>query len=255
MNINECAERLRYYGEKCAQHLNRGRLSHVLALRGVCLDAPSLQSKFQNLIRASYDEIKQDLLDGKLRHGLHELHLVSLKADFELYLNRVLTVLWTAHFDRLAQNAPKRPDVSLRDIADATIQGATARDFVIEAVVPAHGLAALTDAVEQATGISVPKDLIRTDFEYSQWSQIRVAFEVRHLIEHRDGKVDCKFREHVEGFWDKSTWGKRDVEVTNLQKVTVEEEDVVSTHSAMCKASRVLTDALVEWNSKVAVKG
>ena len=247
MTTAECADRLRYYGRKCEQHLSRGRLSHLLALRGIRGQTPASDSEVQELVRASFDEIGPDLLDTKLRRELHELHLVPLKANFELYLNRILTVVWTAHFGTLAPNAPHSRKLSLRDVGAAALQGTRARDLVIDTVVPTHGLKALVDAVTDATRIRVPRDLAGCDA--AEWSQIRVAFEVRHLVEHRDGNVDGDFRRRVEGFWEKSTWGTRDPLVSSVRKISVEEEDVLCTYRAMCNATRLLTDALVQWNS------
>ena len=166
----------------------------------------------------------------KLRRALHEVHLIALKADFELFLNRVLTVVWTAHFDSLAGKASNK---RVRELALAAVQGNAGHDFVIQMVVPEYGLPALVGTLKEATHIELPKDLPAYDF--SQWSQIQVAFAVRHLIEHRDGKVDTRFRENVQKFWDNSSWGKRGRLPDTLEKITVEEADVVHTYDAMCR--------------------
>lgn len=51
-------------------------------------------------------------------------------------------------------------------------------------------------------------------------------------MEHRDGKVDQRFARAVRGFWFKSTWGRR-LDLENLDKIAVEEEDVIATCDAM----------------------
>jgi hypothetical protein len=247
-NREGAAERLRHYGRKCEQHLSRVRLSHLLALGGLRIDALDLESPFNALVRASFQEVQPDLQDMELRRGLHEVHLIALKANFELYLNRVLTVVWTAHFPSLAGNAPGKRDFSLREFAEAAVHGNGAREFVIQMVVPEYGLTALVGMLKEATGIELPKGL--TAYAFSQWSQIKVAFEVRHLIEHRDGRVDSDFQAHVQKFWSNSSWGKRGRLPDMLERITVEEADVGNTYDAMREAARLLTDALVHWDSR-----
>jgi hypothetical protein len=247
-NRQSAAERLRHYGRKCDQHLSRVRLSHLLALDGLRIDAAGLALHINDLVRASFEEVQSDLRDMKLRRGLHEVHLIALKADFELYLNRVLTVVWTAHFASLADKAPGKRDVSLRQLAEAAVHGNAGRDFVIQMVVPEHGLTALVGTLKEATGIELPRDLPAYDF--AQWSQIQVAFDVRHLIEHRDGRVDSDFRAHVKKFWSNSSWGKRNRLPDLLDRITVEEADVGYTYDAMRDAARLLTEALVRWDSQ-----
>jgi hypothetical protein len=194
----DCIDRLWYYGSKCDQHLSRIRLSHLLALRAVRVEALGLDSELEQVVRDSFESSEPDVL-AKLRRGLHEVHLVALKADFELYLNRVLTVVWTADFDSLVTKVSGKHDVSLRDIAEAALEGVSGRDFVTAKVVPSHGLGALGDALKLATGIDLRG--IVANHNLAHWSQIQVGFEVRHLIEHCDGKIDTDFRKAVEGFW------------------------------------------------------
>ena len=252
-NREGAAERLRYYGRKCDQHLSRVRLSHVLASHSPEIDVAQLESSINELVRASFEEAQPDLRDRKLRQGLHEVHLVALKAEFELYLNRMLTVLWTAHFDSLAGKAPGKRDVSLRELAEAAMHGVASRDFVIQMVVPAHGLAALVGSLKEATDIELPKDLPAYDF--SQWSQIQLAFQVRHLIEHRDGRVDSDFRTHARKFWSNSSWGRRGSMPGVLERITVEEVDVACTYGAMREGARLITDALLLWDSRQPERG
>jgi hypothetical protein len=160
----------------------------------------------------------------------------------------VLTVLWTEHFASLAGKAPGKQDVSLRELADAAAHGNTGRDFVIQMVVPEHGLGALVRTLKEATGIELPKDL--PGYKFSRWSQIKVAFEVRHLIEHRDGRVDSDFRAHVQKFWSNSSWGRRGRLPDRRERIIVEEEDVKYTFDAMRETARLLTDVLVQWDSR-----
>lgn len=49
-SMHSCEERLRYYGAKCEQHLNRMRLSHVLALSAVNADVSLLGPSAEHLL-------------------------------------------------------------------------------------------------------------------------------------------------------------------------------------------------------------
>jgi hypothetical protein len=100
-NPDGSTEKLRHYGTKCDQHLSRVRLSHRLALDGSRIDVPKVQAGINELARASFDEVQPDRRELKLRSALHEVHLVALKSDFELYLNRVVTVDRAFRFARL----------------------------------------------------------------------------------------------------------------------------------------------------------
>jgi hypothetical protein len=241
------AERLRHYGRKCDQHLNRVRLSHLLATAGLRGDNTYLESRTNELIRESFDDAEPDW-KMKLHRGLHEVHLVALKAEFELYLNRVLTVIWTVHFTTLPRKAIGKGTVSLGELADAAVQGISGRDFIIQMVVPAHGLRSLVNSLMEATSIKLPKGL--PGYHFSQWSQLQLAFEVRHLIEHRDGRVDSDFRLHVGQFWEHSSWGRRGPLPNVAERITIQESDVDCTYEAMRQTARLLTEALVLWDSR-----
>jgi hypothetical protein len=68
------------------------------------------------------------------------------------------------------------------------------------------------------------------------------------LVVHRDGKVDGRFREAIREVWSDSSWGRR-VGLERLEKVVVEEEDVIATHDAMLNATELLTNDVLLWSS------
>lgn len=245
-----CEERLRYYGVKCVEHLNRVRLSHMLAVSAISTAASPLEPIVEHLLRDSFDESTPPHLHAsKLLRGLHEIHLVSLKANFELYLNRSLTAVWLSHLTSLVGRVPSESSASLREIAAAIAgedepQSAAALEFIVDRIVPVHALGLLVSALQNATDINAPKVLNQHDFQL--WPQLLVAFEVRHLLEHRDGKVDKKFQAKVGGLWSNSSWKDRHLET--MTKVTLEAKDVEITHEAMVQASRLLTAELCSWS-------
>jgi hypothetical protein len=246
--MGDIAERLTHYEAKCSEHLNRVRLSHLLALKAL-EDKPFLSDeKFKHIIRASFVDIEPDKDLAKLRLVLHKLHLLSLKISFELFLNRVLSTVWKFHFTELAPTISGQ--VYLSELAASIVEpgesSADLREFIIDKVVWNHGLVHFEKVLKSATQIQLHDVLNAKDFHY--WPQIYTAFEARHLVEHRDGKVDGRFREAIAGFWPNSSWGRR-TNLEGLEKVVVEEEDVVATLDAMLNATALLTGELLRWSS------
>jgi hypothetical protein len=121
------------------------------------------------------------------------------------------------------------------------------REFIIAKIVRNQGLAHFTGLLQNATQIRLDELLNAKDFHY--WPQIRTAFETRHLLEHRDGKVDAGFREVVAHYWPNSSWGGR-LSLEGLERVAVEEEDVIATHDAMLNATELLTIELLRWSRR-----
>jgi hypothetical protein len=221
--MSEFAERLTHYDTKCREHLSRVRLSHMLALEALSGEQVQSDEK-RDLIRASFGNQLQEGYETKIPTVVHKLHLVSLKANFELFLNRLLSTVWTFHFPELSPTI-SGPLISLRELAAAfehtTDSRIDIRDFIIEKIVPAYGLQQFEKALEKTTCIHLYDVLNRKDIHY--WPQIYTAFEVRHLVEHRDGRVDREFRTKLAKKWDQSSWGRRD-SLEQLKKVPVRAE-------------------------------
>jgi hypothetical protein len=244
--MRSLAERLTYYDRKCQQHLNCVRLSHLIATGALENADWTPDGSLERLLDSSFDKAQREVRDAKLRHGLHEIHLVALKANFELYLNRVLSAIWTVSFLALTPKMPAGRDVSLRELAESLLDDGEgemkARDLIIDRIVPVHGLRQLVTMLKESTGIRLPDLLYRTNLRY--WPQIHVAFEIRHLVEHRDGTVDPTFRKSVAQLWDTSSWGHRE-QLDGLRKIRVEGEDVNATYEAMAHGAALLTQELL----------
>lgn len=248
--MSEFAELLNHYEEKCLQHLNRVRLSHMLALGAVSGEQFQSDEKRWDLIRASFGNEMQDRYETKLRTGLHKLHLLSLKVNFELFLNRLLSTVWKFHFPKLIPAISRdTPGISLRELATAfvgtTDSSVDVREFIIDRIVPVYGLQQFETALNKTTRIRLSDVLKRKNSHC--WPQIYTAFEVRHLVEHRDGRVDKAFRTKLAKKWDQSSWGRRD-SLEQLKKVPVEAEDVIETCTAMLEATGLLTAEVLRWS-------
>jgi hypothetical protein len=250
----EVAQRLKRYGLKAQQHLSRVRLSHSLALKSFASNA-DFDDVEADLLRQSFDDEGSGDVHTKLLAELHEIHLVALKANFELYLNRIATVAaeWQvtgSHRRRshgivaLLLNSGLKKSLLAALLAEG--QSDIEPEDVIDRVVPVHGLPALLKCLDLITGVSL-RDVLNHRHDRAGWAQIAVAFEVRHLIEHRDGKVDGRFRNSktVQENWPHSSWKR--VSVSELDKVPVEHQDVVATYEAMMRATDVFTRSLLDW--------
>jgi hypothetical protein len=206
--VDDMRERLKHYRTKCTQHLNRVRISHLLALEALVNEKPLLTKDYQDLVRASFADMPPTKSLAKMHSALHKQHLVSLKINFELFLNRLLTTVWSFNFAELAAKVPKQT-VNLRDLADSIIHGGESnpdmRDFLIGRIVPDHGLLGFEESLEVATKVRLQAVLKDKSLPY--WAQILTAFEIRHLVEHRDGRVDARFRKAVKDVWSNSSWG------------------------------------------------
>jgi hypothetical protein len=114
------------------------------------------------------------------------------------------------------------------------------RRLLIERIIPQAGLNPLRKELERTTGISL-------DFlNRADWAQISVAFEVRNLVEHRDGMVDQAFLRNISDYWGNSSW-RRFATPLLRDRVPVEEEDVTGTYEAMMQSTRRLSKELLSW--------
>ena len=252
-NMPAFIEQLTHYETKCRQHLSRVRLSHVLGLSAIHWTEAYSDETSAELIRRSFDIRVRQEFESKLPSMLHEVHLVSLKANFELFLNRVLWAVWTSYFRELKSIISANEQLSMRGLADSIAATESiiddARALIIDRLVPRYGLGSFATALENTTQIRLHQILNRKDYHY--WPQIFTAFEVRHLIEHRDSQIDKKFRMDLAPYWTNSTWGARE-SLDRLKRIAVEEADVAQTYEAMCEATGLVAEAVLEWSSRNA---
>jgi hypothetical protein len=242
------AEECKRYKQECLQHLHRAELSRVLALRQVRSEAPR-QPEDERLIQESLGGS-----DGNVGEAVASIitktHFLLLKVEFEFFLNRMLHCVWDHHFSALLGQA--RPKLlsethKLAEFARAVSRG-DAKGYVLRKVIPAHGLAPLCNVLKDSTGIDVPACL---KGEWRHWAQIRSAFEVRHLIEHANGKIDDAFLEKVEedgpvrDSWRQSSWGN--LPLQRRAKLPIRAEDFEATLEAMLLAADRIADAVANF--------
>src|SRR5262249_16002845 len=125
-------------------------------------------------------------------------------------------------------------------LAEANDGFPTLRDAIVDRLIPSHGLEFLLNLLEGFAEVKLVKRLNTADSKC--WPQIKSAFEVRHLVEHRDGRVDAHFRDAVGSVWAKTSWG--DQKLAGMKKVAVRETDVVATYRAMMRAATTVGIAI-----------
>lgn len=246
MSSNNPLSRIEYYCRKAKQHLTRVRVSHQIALASVSRGTSGSDVTPQ-LLTAAFGSGDTAALADKLSPMVNEIHLVALKANFELFLNRMLTALWVGWFKDILASYSGDERLTMKDLGEILVNGdrsLTAEDLLVEAVVPRHGLTAFRTAIKAATGLDLRSIIYAGNKQ--RWPQVWVAFSVRHLVEHRDGRVDADFRKTVRDEWPFSSWGSADLAST--QKVLVMHDDVMATYRSMMESVDVVTTALTEWS-------
>lgn len=179
----------------------------------------------------------------RMKAMLVKSHFLVLKADLELFLHlfalecwRVKLLAHVATGEELSVEARKRIRKSTLD-ASAVLAHADAIEAVAATLVPIHGLNGICSAAE-AAGVDVRGVCKKADPKI--WPQTFTAFQVRHIIEHRNGRVDADFRAQVHKLWGATTWGKRPPSLDEKVRVEVTKEDLLGTAKRMLS----LVDAL-----------
>jgi hypothetical protein len=219
------------YRAKCQQHLRRTELARRLALSQVAPGAGFLAANRQ-LVDEALGGTSPDPLDA-LRSVITRTHFLLLKVEFEFFLVRMAHCVWEHHLVAQAPDGWK--------------------GHVLQKVVPSHGLGRLAQSLKISTGVDL-KHLLNKG-PSPCWPQVWSAFEVRHLIEHANGKVDHAFLTQVvaSSLWKNSSWGS--VLLAEGGKVPIREEDFDATFHAMIAATDLLGTALEGWTPPAGGKG
>jgi hypothetical protein len=85
------------------------------------------------------------------------------------------------------------------------------------------------------------------------YPQLFVAFQIRHLVEHRNGRIDGTFIKRMSNrdgspssLWKNSTWGRAWPLKVN-EKIPVEIEDVQSLATAATQGADAMASAFLQW--------
>jgi hypothetical protein len=128
---------------------------------------------------------------------------------------------------------------------DALLAHTDVVEALCAAVLPRHGLDDIAKAMKP---VGTDLTSLFNANHRRVWPQVETAFAVRHLIEHRDGRIDRAFRRTLSApLWMNSSWGERLGELTERhEKITVTEADLRATAEAMLGALAALDGRCAE---------
>ncbi len=190
-------------------------------------------------------------------------HLLAQLQAFDLLLNRLAAAQW--EFQREATLRRWRRPIRL----PAEGYPEVPRFGLAELNVPARGLEALTEHLRTIVGITRPfsawagldRQVEAEGARVQVWSQVAVAYRVRHLVEHRDGRVDRGFRDAVMTHWPSTSWqswsdaiglDRRDARGHGL-RIPIRHVDFVATTEALLEAARGVGAAMAGTGSGAQV--
>ena len=126
--------------------------------------------------------------------------------------------------------------MKIADFVDVIAKG-NVKEYVLNLLVPLQGLDRFQVILAKGMSISM-SDVIGE----KSWPQIYCSFELRHLIEHRNGKVDAIFKKRVMPHWRRSSW--RDVPLDTGKSVEIRQGDFDNTFEAMVHAVDAIAQTL-----------
>jgi hypothetical protein len=170
-------------------------------------------------------------------------HFLLLKVNVEYFLSRIIHSACEEHFNQLVQNQgfvalfkDIRKDIEIPEFM-AVIAKGNVKEYVLSKLVPPQGLDRFEVILKEGMGISLSGILGE-----KTWPQIYCAFELRHLIEHRNGKVDARFRKRVIPHWRNSSW--RDIPLNIGSAIEIRQDDFERTFESMLKAADAIAGAI-----------
>lgn len=238
--INRSPRGPKFYLEKARSQIERTLLSYRLALHGVTSANAGSLLEAAGGVREGSSERREE----KVREVLVKSHFILLKVNFELFLQLLSVAAWRVALKEHRDGAGSLSDKAQRRLfalkigSESVLLHADPIEALCDAIVPRHGLMQLSDVLRE-TNLDITRAF--NDADPAVWAQIATAFEVRHLIEHRNGLVDGSFRAAVGKFWPASTWGRRsDTPLAERERVHVTEGDLLETARAMTLALSAL---------------
>jgi hypothetical protein len=238
----EYKEKCQLYRDKCRQHLYRASLARSLALSQIRTGGAAALDNQKLVLESLGDAYRNQPAD--LDAVITKTNFLVLKIEFEFFLKRMTYCLWDYHFEMLIRQGKVRGlsgKHTLKEFAGAIATG-RGKEFILHRLIPQHGLERFERALKDSTGISLPG--LFSGKDQFLWCQIRSAFQLRHLIEHANGKVDEAYKSKVvcEKDWQKSSWGQLPLNVGD--KIPIREDDFEATFATMDQAAQVIAGRL-----------
>jgi hypothetical protein len=212
-----------YYVEKFQRRIYRRMLEFETLKNNLSKDMgeSSLGAKVQKLLSLDDNIVK----NFEIKDHIEKATLTGLKAEFELFFT-IYCNLVLDHLIKLIEEKGMLPeehkgiltiiDDKKKFFDDFVKSGfKNERRLIIDLAVPSHGLDRLEKLLTNCGWKDV--EILKSESgevlgsEYSSmisnpWTQICMAFQVRHAIEHSFSKVGNSFLFKTKDIWDHSTW-------------------------------------------------
>jgi hypothetical protein len=223
-------EKYSFYQTKCSQHLHRARLSLRLAVDHIKSTKTNLREYREEAEKCGLTPT--NILASDMISIAIKTHFLLLKVNFEFFLNHIIYSACDQLFDHLVKRKgfvslfkDIRKDIEMADLL-AVIATGNVKEYVLSKVVPQQGLDRFEAIVKDGLSLSL-SDILGE----KAWHQIYCAFELRHLIEHQNGRIDSRFKRKVNPHWRKSSW--QDVPLDVGAAIKIREVDFEQTFEAM----------------------
>jgi hypothetical protein len=268
---------VKFFGEKCRQHLSRVLTSFDLAWRNTSGTAfmALIENESALVQRAvgGVSSVQDSASEGdawllgqksaqrELREALVECHFLLLKVEFEYFLCRLTNLLWEMYSGTLsletsveaAANALARFKVGDQERLKREKEfrkHIVGKDWeTIRGNVPDTNLKRFFMWI-------APTGLLLADAAGEEWAQVEAAFEVRHLIVHGNGRINAKSdkkreekRARVLELLRQSSWATQVNGVRGGRKIRVGENDLRVTCRSMIASAEAITQAFAAYHA------
>jgi hypothetical protein len=235
------APSITYYHTKCGQFLQRTMTSFDLAKHALAQSDPqSFAADHKGLFDSNLPT--QEKIP-RMQKVLIKSHFLLLKVQLELFLHLLGLECWRVALVEYRYGGKKLSKSAWKQLEKPNARELLDHNDSVEALcataVPIHGLKEITDSMK-VVGTDLQKLIEQHDEDI--WSQVFTAFQVRHLIEHRNGNIDHRFFSSVKQTWQSSSWGRRVKDLYKETKVTLTEDDLRETAKQMNRFVESLQD-------------
>jgi len=241
-------ESMRYYRRKALVHFARTIALHRIALTG------------GEKLSRTYDLALKDLLErdgigeqkGRLVEDMTKQALANLKTDFEFFIYKMLWSLTYFDIEKLVIELQANPDEVEKSVngfnkAFDLVWGSgftgteEERSELASIVLPDKSLDRMREYSSRIFGFKLlDSEALRPEID-----QVLVAIEVRHKIEHTNGRIDSKFVCNCRNRLKSTSWGDRESDMKEVgNKVSISNKDVLATYSALVAVVNRLTNEI-----------
>jgi len=214
-----------YYVTKFRRRLFRRVVEYEVLAKNLERDMDKVTEGTLSILAIS----QEDLGRVQIKDHVEKACMTGLKAEFELFftiyctfvVDHILSIIEsTGEIPRQHKGLLKQVKINHTKFFEAFMKSGLrdARGHFIEQAIPKHGLGLLVDLLTNCGWVDVIESL-ENGSESSldrgfgtliknPWKQVKVAFQVRHAIEHTFSKVGSGFVYHATPIINETTWSR-----------------------------------------------